>query len=87
MDNNLLGLLCFLFLLAVTKVNVYLTMRHFVWNDASQMTLLAFRRALEWQLVSNNLSQDNEPDLRCSKRRRNHGVLHDLETAPKHAVS
>ncbi len=75
----------FLLLLAVTEVNVYLTMRHFVWNDASLMTIVAFHRALASQLVSNHHSQDNEPDLRCSKRRRNLGVLHDWETVPKHA--
>ncbi len=75
----------FSFLLAVTEVNVYLTMRHFVWDDTSQITLVAFRQALAWQLVTNNLSHANDPELRRSKRRRNLGVLHDLETAPKHA--
>ena len=75
----------FSFILAVTEVNVYLTMRHFVWDDTSQMILVAFHQALAWQLVTNNLSHANDPELRRSKRRRNLGVLHDLETAPKHA--
>ncbi len=32
----------FLLLLAVMEVNAYPTMRHFVWNAASQITLIAF---------------------------------------------
>lgn len=56
-----------------------------VWNDASQMTLVAFHPALACQLVNNTLLQGNDIQLICFKRTRNLGVLHDLENASKQA--
>ena len=43
----------FAFLLAVTEVNAYLTVRYFVWTQEEMMTLIEFRHQLAWAPIKN----------------------------------
>ena len=43
----------FAFLLAVTEVNAYLTVRYFVWSEEEMMTLVEFCHKLAWALIKN----------------------------------
>ena len=58
----------FEFLLAVTEVNVYLTVRYFVWSEEEMMTLVEFRRQLAWALIKNPEWVGEQEELRRSKR-------------------
>ena len=65
----------FTFLLVVTEVNVYLTVRYFVWSEEEMMTLVEFPRQLAWALIKNPEWVGEQEELRRSKR-------HPLATAP-----
>lgn len=71
----------FAFLLAVTEVNAYLTVRYFVWSEEEMMTLVEFRRQLAWALIKNPEWVGEQEELRRSKRHRLTRV-HSLATAP-----
>lgn len=76
----------FAFLLAVTEVNTYLAMRHFVWPKEvviEEPTLVNFRRTFAWQLIDNQwliheVQEGNNDEEGIEER-------HQAVTAPPHA--
>ena len=76
----------FAFLLAVTEVNTYLAMRHFVWPKEvviEEPMLVNFRRTFAWQLIDNqwlihDVQEGNNDEEGIEER-------HQAVTAPPHA--
>ncbi len=73
----------FAFLLALSEVNAYLVMRHFVWDDEETPTYLNFRRELAWELIENPMLEGEKETATQNVRRLR--STHQLITAPKHA--
>ena len=43
----------FHYVFAVTELNMYLTMGHFLWSSEAKMQVLEYRRELAWALINN----------------------------------
>ena len=54
----------FAFLIAMTEINVYLTMRTFVWKEEEFLSLIDFRCKLAWELINNKYWKMEETALR-----------------------
>ena len=79
----------FSFLLAISEVNTYLAMKHFVWKDKEFHTLHQFRRKLALSLIHNeHIVQYKDGSNSANKRRRRDKTSatdHSLLSAPPHA--
>ena len=66
----------------MSEVNVYLSMRHFVWDDEATPTYLNYCRALAWELIDNLLleyeKESPEDNIRMLRN------THKLISAPRH---
>ncbi len=72
----------FAFLLAVLKVNVYLVMCHFNWNDSETPTYLNFCMVLGWKLIDNPIIASERKSKTETTRRL--WKTHNLLPPPRH---
>jgi hypothetical protein len=75
----------FAFILAISKVNVFLALRYFVFGGGSIKgcpTLLVFRRRLAWQLINNPWLRREEQEAAAQAPP---AMIHKLTAAPHYA--
>lgn len=73
-----------MFFFAVSEINTYLALKHFVWKGQKGMTLLEFRRKLAFALIHNNYL-GSERDMGKNRESRKAIVSHYIKPAPPHA--
>ncbi len=75
----------FAYLLSVTEINAYLTVKHFVYHEDPDKLpkLLHFRRELAWQMFDNSFLKDASKNDDFEKAVSSHNV-HDYAVAPHH---
>ncbi len=73
----------FTFFLTVTEINIYLALKHFVWEKSDVPKLLDFRHTLGWEHIDNPMLVDDEKWLNECKRRLEQE--HKLKSCPPHA--
>ena len=64
--------------LAISEKNLYLAMKHFVWGEADELTILQFRHKLAWELINNPLLIEQRPDLIATRCHTNPLVVHNV---------
>lgn len=69
------------FLLVVTEMNAYFTVRYFVWSAEEMTTLVEFHCQLAWALIKDLEQMGDQEELRQCKRQRLSRV-HILTTVP-----
>ena len=72
----------FVFILAVSEVNMYLAIRYF---GGLKMTQLEFRKKLAFELINNTLDSGTEEENPEKRRKTRQNTIHKITTSPPHS--